>query len=94
MTTATIDIDRLLEVNEHGRVFVRGTKISIQRIIGRHLEGHSPVEIGEDYERLSVGAVHAALAYCYEHQAELDEEDEADARESLAEAHRIGAVII
>jgi uncharacterized protein (DUF433 family) len=80
MSTATIDINHLLEVNEHGRVFVRGTKISIKRIIGRHLEGFSPAEIAEDYERLSVSAVHAALAFYYEHQAELDEEEEADAR--------------
>ena len=94
MTTATIDINQLLEVNEYGRVFVRGTKISIQRIIGRHLEGCSPAEIAEDYDRLSVSAVHAALAFYYEHQAELEEEEAADARESLAEAQRIGGKIV
>jgi uncharacterized protein (DUF433 family) len=94
MTTATIDINQLLEVNEHGRVFVRGTKISIQRIIARHLEGLSPAEIAQDYDRLSVSSVHAALAFYYEHQAELEEEEEADARESLAEAHRIAGKIV
>jgi uncharacterized protein (DUF433 family) len=61
VTTATIDISELLEVEpRRGRVVVRGTKIGVQRIIGLHLEGRSADEISTAFKGLSLGAVYAA----------------------------------
>jgi uncharacterized protein (DUF433 family) len=95
VTTATIDISELLEVEpSRGRVVVRGTKIGVQRIIGLHLEGRSADEISTAFKGLSLGAVYAALAYYYEHQVELDEEDAAEQAASEAAARVLGTEIL
>jgi uncharacterized protein (DUF433 family) len=64
-----------------GKPRIAGRRIGVNHIVHWHInEGQTPQEIAESYE-LDLAAVHAALAYYYDHQEEIDrqmkEEDEA-----------------
>ena len=62
----------------HGRPCIRGTGISVHRIAVLHNLGHSPEEIVRKYEHLTIAGVHAALAYYFANQKEIDAEVAAD----------------
>ena len=68
-----------------GRARVRGTRIRVMDIVASsQLNDWSPVEIVANYDSLSLADVHAALAYYYDHIAEVEcayLEDEAFAEE-------------
>lgn len=55
-----------------GRSCIAGTTIEVSVIaISKIVHGQSPDEIASDY-RLTLAQVYAALAYYYEHKAEMD----------------------
>lgn len=55
-----------------GRPHLAGTRLSVADVVLMHFRlGHSIAEIAGTYA-LSLAAVHAALAYYYDHQAEID----------------------
>jgi uncharacterized protein (DUF433 family) len=55
-----------------GRPCIGGTGIRVTDIaIAQMLHGRTPDEIGSDYA-ISLAQVHAALAYYYQHKADLD----------------------
>lgn len=70
-----------------GKPHVKGTRIAVADIVLMHLRlGQSLEEIAGRYD-LSLAAVHAALAYYYDHRREIDDSIEADS--TFAEAfHR------
>jgi uncharacterized protein (DUF433 family) len=54
------------------KAYIVDTRISVQNIYVLHeLQGHSPDEILADYPHLTLAQIHAALAYFYEHAAEV-----------------------
>jgi uncharacterized protein (DUF433 family) len=70
-------------LNEKGRPIVRGTRSKVTMIANDHIEGGmSAAEIHEAYPHLSMAAIHAALSYYYEHQAELDAQTAESDREA------------
>lgn len=78
MPVATIDIDELLEWSPNhngGQVVVRAMPVTVQRIVGLHLEGRSAADIAASFTHVSIAAVHAALSFYYQHKEALDEED-------------------
>lgn len=67
-----------------GRVCIAGTRISVEDIVVMHLRlGQSLAEIAGTYD-LPLSSVHTAMAYYYEHQADLDRSIQEDA--AFAEA--------
>lgn len=55
-----------------GKPHIAGTRMSVAAIAKMYLEmGESLEEIATDYN-LSLASVHAAMAYYYDHQAEID----------------------
>lgn len=55
-----------------GRPFIVGTTIEVSAIvIATIVHGQSPEAIASDY-KLSLTQVHAALAYYYDHKAQID----------------------
>lgn len=71
-----------------GRARVVGTRIAVADVALMYLRlGRSLEEIAGDYE-LPLAAVHDAMAYYYDHRAEIDREIEED--QSFAEAFRAG----
>lgn len=94
MAAATIDINRLLEFRRDvlgGQVVVRGTRVTVQSVVGMHFDGCSPEQIAGTCDGVSVADVHAALAYYYAHQDELDRKHEAEqaAAQEAARKHGI-----
>jgi uncharacterized protein (DUF433 family) len=58
----------------NGRPRIDGHRISVSDVVNLHVRLNAPVsEIAEDYG-LSLAQVHAALAYYYDHRAEIDAE--------------------
>lgn len=57
---------------------ITGTRIRVSEIVIMHLRNDSPIDwIVENFEVLDHAKVHAALAYYYSHQAEIDAEIDA-----------------
>lgn len=62
-----------------GKPVIAGTGLKVSDVVLTHTTGDklSPEDIAEHYH-LNLGQVHAALAYYYLHQAEIDAEIQAD----------------
>jgi uncharacterized protein (DUF433 family) len=59
-------------LNEHGIAYVAGTAIRVATIaVDAVTWGLTPAESQDNYPRLSLAQIHAALAY-YDHQAKID----------------------
>ena len=79
--TSDVAVNPHIELNEKGRAVVRGTRSKVTMIVRDHVNGGlTPQEMHEAYPHLSLAAIHAALSYYYDHQAELDAEMEASDR--------------
>jgi uncharacterized protein (DUF433 family) len=68
-----------------GRPCIAGTGVSVRRIAQWHNMGQIPEEIVETFGgHVSLAQVHAALAYYYANQTEIDADLEAEDRETEA----------
>ncbi len=76
-------ISRRHEIRGGGRA-IAGTGVSVRRIAQWHNNGLIPEEIVRKFGHLSPAQVHAALAYYYANEAEIDADLEAEAREAPA----------
>jgi len=66
-----------IRVDEHGVAWIDGTQVKvIELAIDKLAHGSSPEEMHFQYPHVSLAQIHAALAYYYDHQAELDSEIE------------------
>src|SRR6266576_5631888 len=66
-----------VSVDKSGVAWIDGTKVKVVEVIVDHLAyGHSAEEIHLQHPHLSLAQVHAAFAYYFDHQAELDAEIE------------------
>jgi uncharacterized protein (DUF433 family) len=67
-----------------GRPIIAGTGVTVRRIVVWHKMGLSPEEIADNFGHIKLAQVHAALAYYYANQEEIEsdlaEEDEAAQR--------------
>ncbi|NEQ39121.1 MAG: DUF433 domain-containing protein [Okeania sp. SIO3I5] len=93
--TAIIDIGTLIVRTPEtcgDRPRIAGTKVSVQRIVVWHKRGLTPEEIGYRFGHLNLAQIHAALAYYYANQNEIEEylvAEEADYHRFEAE-HKAG----
>ncbi len=79
MASPVIDIDKLLEIDpSNGKPVVRGTRLRVITLAARHMEGRSPKELAESFPGLTIPAVYAALAYFYEHEEQMLEDEAAE----------------
>ena len=85
MTTNILSIDEIVSDPKvrGGRPVIAGTGIRVSDIVAYHLYGDklSAEQIASDF-RLSLGQVHAALAYYYLHQDEIDHEMQQNSEEA------------
>jgi uncharacterized protein (DUF433 family) len=62
-----------VELDEHGVAWIEGTRVKVIEVaIDKIVHGSSPEEIHFQYPHLSLAQIHAALAFYYDNQAELD----------------------
>jgi uncharacterized protein (DUF433 family) len=72
MVTAPINH---IALDERGIAYISDTRIKVSHIsIEKNVWGKTPEEIHQDYPHLSLAQIHAALAYYYDHQAEIEAE--------------------
>ena len=67
----------LVCTDKRGVTYIAGTKMKVRQIVlEKKVWGLTPEEIQQGHEHLSLAQIYAALAYYYEHQAEIDGEIE------------------
>jgi uncharacterized protein (DUF433 family) len=87
-----VAINPYVVLNEKGRAVVRGTRSKVTMIARDHIDGGmSPQEVHEAYPHLSLAAIHAALSYFYDHQAELQDQMLESSREAEQIRRRVEA---
>ncbi len=66
-------LNSLIEIDEKGVPWISGanTKV-VEVVLDKMAYGWSPEEMHRQHPHLSMAQIHAALAYYYEHQSELD----------------------
>jgi uncharacterized protein (DUF433 family) len=69
-----------IEVDDRGVAAVADIGVKVRQIVIDVMNGMTPTEIHEEYPHLSLAQIHAALAYYYDHQAQIDAEIEEETR--------------
>ncbi len=79
-----------ISLNPDNAAIISGTRTKVRMIVMDHIaNGWDSVEIQRQYPHLTLGQIHSALAYYYDHKEEMDAEVEAD----LQEADRLMAEV-
>jgi uncharacterized protein (DUF433 family) len=64
-------------LNDNQVPMIAGTTMKVIELVLAHLVyGWSPAELHANFPHLSLGMIHSALAYYWDHQAELDRDME------------------
>jgi len=64
-----------IELDDRNQPWISGTQVKVIEVVLDHTAyGFSPVDIHLQHPHLSLAQIHAALAYYYDHQAEIDSE--------------------
>ncbi len=63
-----------------GRPCLAGTRMPVHSIAVRRMEGMSAEQILEEYPHLDLARIHAALAYYYANQKQIEDDLEAERR--------------
>jgi uncharacterized protein (DUF433 family) len=63
-----------IEIDERGNAKLAGHRIKVKHLVGlMQAHGYTAEQVkSEAYPHLSLAQIHAALAYYYDHQAEID----------------------
>ena len=80
MATTPVTTSHIV-LDDRGRAWVEGTNTKVIEIVMDRMTGLSADQIHEQYPHLPLSKIHAALAYYYDHQAEIDAEIARQARE-------------
>ena len=73
---------RNIYVDERGVPWIEGTGIKVKEVvIEKMVWGVTPEEMVADHPHWTLGQIHAALSYYYDHQAEVDAQIERDRQE-------------
>lgn len=68
-------VESYIEIDENRVAWIADTKVKVIEIaLDKLTHGSSPEELHFQYPHLSLAQVHAALAYYYAHQEELESE--------------------
>jgi len=71
-----------IEFRDDGKPIIAGTRTKVKEVVLDHIaDGWDADEIHRQYPYLSLGQIHSALAYYYDHKDEMDREIQEDVRE-------------
>ena len=74
MAVATTEYKHI-QLNEQGTAMIAGSTMKVVELVMAYLaDGLSPAELHTQYPYLSLGQIHSALAYYWDHQERLDAE--------------------
>jgi uncharacterized protein (DUF433 family) len=70
-----------IDHDEKGVPFIAGSTMKVvELVMAQQAHGWSPEELHFQHPELSLGEIHSALAYYWDHQAELDQDIEQRSR--------------
>jgi uncharacterized protein (DUF433 family) len=70
MTTV---MDGHIEVDDHGTARIAGTRMRVMHLVMEKIANKwDAEELKRQFQHLSMSQIHAALAYYYDHQSDLD----------------------
>jgi uncharacterized protein (DUF433 family) len=76
-----------IEQRQNGGLYIAGTPFKVRQIVLNHIAyGWSAEDIQREHPKLTLGQIHHALGYYYDHKQQLD--DEIEAGIALAEEMR------
>jgi uncharacterized protein (DUF433 family) len=80
-----------IEVDDHGVARLAGTRMKVLHLAKeKRAHGWSPEEMKRQHPHLSLAQIHAALAYYYEHQPEIDRQIAQEQRSARGIARHTG----
>ena len=66
-----------IELRPNGRLYIAGTPFKVRQLVLDHVAyGWGAEEIQREHPQLTLGQIHVALGYYYDHKDELDREIE------------------
>ncbi|WP_425616993.1 DUF433 domain-containing protein [Anatilimnocola sp. NA78] len=74
-----------LALDDKGIAGISGSRIKVMHVAMRAQSGMTAEQIHQSYPHLSLGQIHAALAYYYDHRSVIDEQIRES--EEIADAH-------
>lgn len=81
---AAVSMDGHVVLDDRGVAWIEGSKVKVVEVVLDKLAyGWSPDEIHRQHPTLSLSQIHAAFAYYYDHQNEMDAEIDRGYREYL-----------
>ena len=81
LLTDLLDKADATAISESGEPMVRGSDVKIRELAERHLAGDSMDDLQHRFGQLRMSQIHAALAYYYDHQTEIDSQIRRDKEE-------------
>jgi uncharacterized protein (DUF433 family) len=69
-----------IEVDDRGVAKLIGSRAKVMSIVMDQMNGYSPTEMHAHYPHVTMAQIHAALAYYYDHNAEVDSQIEESIR--------------
>lgn len=73
-----------ITINDDGVPIIGGTRMKVEHLVlSQRAYGWSPIEMHFQFPHLTLGMIHSALAYYWDHQQEMDAQIER--REQLAD---------
>jgi uncharacterized protein (DUF433 family) len=67
-----------IEQRQNGTLYIAGTPFKVRQIVLDHVAyGWGAEEIQREHPQLTLGQIHVALGYYYDHQKQVDQELEA-----------------
>ena len=80
-----------ITVDSKGVARITGSRIKVQHlVVNKRAHGWSPEEMKRQFPHLSLAEIHAAFAYYYDHQADIDAQIERDQKECETLSERTG----
>ena len=80
-----------IALSPEGVPYIAGTRTKVEEVILDHLAYHwDAEEIQRQHPNLTLGQIHSALAYYYDHQEEMDREIDKGLREVAQIRARLG----
>lgn len=77
MSTTTVTTYEHVQIDANGKAIIAGTNMKVTELVMAQMtHGWSPEELHFQHPYLTLGQIHSALAYYWDHKEELDAEIE------------------
>ncbi len=72
MSLVIKDLAVPLRLDEHGRVRIGGTRVTLDSVVYAFQRGETPEQVAYSFDTLSLADIYATMTYYLQHKAEVD----------------------